>query len=89
MHFPITKDDGIPYISETTPRFFLRNDHFMFSVKRFSLRWEGGRPHHIETDFDHVLKIEKKFKSHFSACLGILSMSTFEKKMNWLRVIGT
>ena len=31
-------------------------------------------------DFNCIFKIKNNFKSYFSACLGILSMSTFEKK---------
>ena len=40
-------------------------------------------------DFDRVLKIESNFISHYFACFGLLSTSTFENERNWLRVIGT
>ena len=40
-------------------------------------------------DFYRVSKIEDNFKCHFSACYGLFSLFTFEKKRNWLRVIGT
>ena len=40
-------------------------------------------------DFYRVSKIEDNFKCNFFACYGLFSLFTFEKKRNWLRVIGT
>ena len=40
-------------------------------------------------DFYRILKNEDNFNSHFFACYGLFFMFTFEKKRNWLSVIGT
>ena len=40
-------------------------------------------------DFDRVLKIGNTFKSNSAACFCLYLMSTFKKKIIWLRVIGT
>ena len=40
-------------------------------------------------DFDCVLKVENNLKSHYFACFGLLSTSTFENERNWARVIVT
>ena len=43
----------------------------------------------VNCDFNCVLKIENNFKSHYFACFGLLSTSTFQNERNWVRVIGT